>query len=78
MDEWIDVNDEAPKENGDYLCYIRGFIPHLAKERWMEVCFYNGQHFYDGFGDLELSVTHWRRLPSPPREKCRIEQKKCA
>ena len=66
---WHRVEDELPKDYGDYLGYANGEVMFLlfnpdAKDKWKwSAC--------DAEGCFDVSmdeVTHWMPLPEPPKE----------
>lgn len=59
---WISVDDELPKEHGRYLV-----VNGVTKEQ--EVFVYsNGIWWYNAYRCPNGIVTHWMRLPQPPKE----------
>ena len=66
---WHRVEEELPKDYGDYLGYANGEVMFLlfnpdAKDKWKwSAC--------DAEGCFDVSmdeVTHWMPLPEPPKE----------
>lgn len=77
-EKWINVKDDLPKENGDYLVYYKSFgsyrmnIKGFCKKgrdidmdlREKNNIFYNYNSNW-GYSVIDY-VTHWRPLPKPP------------
>ena len=77
--KWISVKERLPEKEGDYLVCI--FVISMNPHRIVRVSHgkpyklenkFNG-HVYDNFGwsgcNSELKVTHWAKLPEPPKEE---------
>ncbi len=82
MNEWIPVDDEIPEEENDYLVY-KLMPPNVVTFRdecmgWIEICYFGNGIFLDNTVDATAHVTHWMRLPEPPKERCPVKQKKSA
>lgn len=62
--EWISVEDEKPKADGNYLVFInkRGGIYEVA---WFD---HEISYFWIA-GAFASYITHWMPLPEPPKEK---------
>lgn len=69
-EDWIDVNDQLPEEGGRYWCYMRD-ITDLGTSYFQWNCAYNEKE--KRFSDSTLfngeQVTHWRKLPEPPKQQ---------
>ena len=71
-EEWVDVNDRLPDEEGDYLV----FIVDDEGETRMEVmklfewrnCF-NWAEYMSSYWTDYNTITHWKPLPKPPKER---------
>lgn len=62
--EWISVEHKLPEFNEYVLVYnTEGatLIGRLMKNGWIAL-FSDGEHFMD-----ELTATHWKNLPPPPK-----------
>jgi FtsZ-binding cell division protein ZapB len=58
---WISVEERLPEEPGFYYCHITS----KAGEAYERMSFYYGKGNFDVLTD---TVTHWRRLPQPPKD----------
>ena len=69
-DDWISVDDQLPTEGGRYWCYVM-HQGDLGVSYFQWNCDYNDQ--LKRFSDMTLTrgeiVTHWRKLPDPPKRK---------
>jgi hypothetical protein len=69
-DDWISVEDQLPTEGGRYWCYIQE-LTDLGFSYFQWNCAYNANE--RRFSDSNLTngenVTHWRKLPDPPKRK---------
>jgi hypothetical protein len=67
-DDWISVDERLPVESGRYWCYVQ-HLTDLGFSYFQWNCDYNAQ--LQRFSDMTLkdgeNVTHWRRLPPPPK-----------
>ena len=67
--DWIDVNDQLPKEGGRYWCYVQ-HLTDIGMSCFQWNCDYNPQ--LRRFSDMTLTkgeqITHWRELPEPPKK----------
>lgn len=74
-EDWIDVNDSLPEESGRYWCYVES-LTDLGFSYFQWNCDYNSQ--LKRFSDMTLKngerVTHWRKLPEPPKRKQQKEK----
>ncbi|MEE1301623.1 MAG: DUF551 domain-containing protein [Bacteroidales bacterium] len=61
MAEWINVKDELPLVQDDYLVYLPN--GHIRTAYWMTEDFWE-----KGYYSNRLEVTHWMPLPEPPKE----------
>lgn len=59
---WIPVAERLPEKDGDYLCWLLGYMSVL---RW------DGKNWwYVSIGGAYTRyVTHWQELPEPPKEE---------
>ncbi len=82
MNEWFDIEDGVPDEEGDYLIYklIPPNVVPVIDERmgWIEICYFVNGIFLDNIIDETANITHWMRMPDPPLETCPIRQKNIA
>ena len=69
--EWIDVTEQLPEEDGEYLCSCLNESIAI----YMYKCD-DGWHELDEFKDdpLDTWVTHWMPLPNAPRPLTKEEQ----
>ena len=58
--KWIPVTERLPEQNGKYLAFA------LKEENMMD--FYDGHWMLYGL-DYRRYVTHWMRIPEPPKEE---------
>lgn len=65
-DQWRDVRDELPEEDGDYLVVISGGAVTTYR-------YYTGNYdncgWYASAYYKAADVTHWMPLPAPPSGK---------
>lgn len=59
--QWISVEDELPKKNGRYLVFNG-----ITKDQEIFV-YCNGIWWYNADRCPNRIVTHWMRLPQPPK-----------
>lgn len=60
---WISVKDRLPKKEGDYLVYaLLGM-----EDSGITIKYFYDSKRWEGYGGEW--ITHWRRLPKPPKEK---------
>lgn len=65
MSEWISVEERMPEEWVEVLVFVPGIGREIA---WL--CKPKGFWRWVYSGDIiELDVTHWMPLPSPPGEE---------
>lgn len=74
--EWIDVDEQLPEEDGEYLCYCRDECIYLY--------IYKGDGWYEDFEDdinpiyendfNSKCVRYWMPLPDAPRPLTKEEQ----
>lgn len=60
-DDWIDVQEQLPKEKGPYICALPYPVPHV------NVVWFNGIEFMD-------HVVLWQPLPDIPEDMKRWRQ----
>ena len=60
LPKWIPVTERLPEQNGKYLAFA------LKEENMMD--FYDGHWMLYGL-DYRRYVTHWMRIPEPPKEE---------
>jgi hypothetical protein len=67
-DGWISVDDQLPTEGGRYWCYVEE-VNSLGVSHFQWNCFYHEKEkrWSDNF--VSFNVTHWRKLPDPPKRK---------
>ncbi len=66
--QWIDVNERLPSDDGKYLTLYKGFTYNMGNENDLEphVGYWNGgRGCFDEDYDNAL-FTHWMPLPEPP------------
>jgi hypothetical protein len=70
IDDWISVDDQLPTESGRYWCYIQE-LTDLGFSYFQWNCAYNAneRRFSDSTLTNGENVTHWRKLPDPPKRK---------
>ena len=74
---WISVKDKLPKTDGNYLVWYEGVVWDGFKilefrhkfEDWR-----TWKNVFVGYSDewgyaVEDGVTHWQKLPDPPKEE---------
>jgi hypothetical protein len=70
LNDWISVDDKLPTESGRYWCYVE-HLTDIGISHFQWNCDYNAQ--LRRFSDMTLTdgehVTHWRKLPEPPKLK---------
>ena len=62
-DEWISVDERLPEEDKYVLVCFNGkhiFTGTYNNGQWLDS---------DGFKFIDGTITHWRELPEPPKEK---------
>lgn len=61
MGDWINISDEKPIFNDDYLvCLSNG---HICIGYWMSEDFWSNGYYVN-----RLEVTHWMSLPAAPKK----------
>ena len=60
MEDWIDIKDEQPTINDNYLVYLLN--GHICIGYWTSESFWS-----TGYYSNRLEVTHWMPLPGAPR-----------
>lgn len=60
MEDWIDIKDEQPTINDNYLVYLLN--GHICIGYWTSESFWS-----TGYYSNSLEVTHWMPLPAAPR-----------
>ena len=60
MEYWIDIKDEQPTINDNYLVYLLN--GHICIGYWTSESFWS-----TGYYSNSLKVTHWMPLPVAPR-----------
>lgn len=60
MEDWIDIKDEQPTINDNYLVYLLN--GHICIGYWTSESFCS-----TGYYSNRLEVTHWMPLPAAPR-----------
>ena len=60
MEDWIDIEDEQPIINDNYLVYLLN--GHICIGYWTSESFWS-----TGYYSNSLEVTHWMPLPAAPR-----------
>lgn len=61
MEDWIDIENEKPIFNDDYLvCLLNG---HICIGFWMSESFWSKGYYVN-----RLEVSHWMPLPSAPKK----------
>lgn len=65
---WISVEERLPDQSdyGVYLCHIVG--GEYDQLSWYELCNYAEGRFWVRDLSCDHHVTHWMRLPEPPKE----------
>ena len=63
---WISVEDEPPKEKGDYWCNVRSY--NFDDTYYQHEVWFDGEFFVID-GVCTDRVTHWMPLPEPPKEE---------
>lgn len=61
MEDWIDINDDKPIFNDDYIVYLLN--GHICIGYWMSQDFWS-----KGYYTNKLEVSHWMYLPNPPKK----------
>ncbi len=61
MEDWIDINDDKPIVNDDYLVYLLN--GHICIGHWMSESFWSKGYYVN-----RLEVSHWMSLPSAPKK----------
>ena len=77
MNDWIDVHESLPQEDGDYLVYLidNGACYRIAVSRFYKEKTELRGIFHDDKTHWGITkwdddvVTHWMALPKPPREE---------
>ena len=77
-DDWNDINNGFPTEDGNYLCVKKGYItgkPYIEILGFSANLYKNKKQkcgFYDYDSDCgyraETRITHWMELPILPKE----------
>jgi len=75
--EWIDVKDELPKDDGEFLVCFYGDVTTKEFNPWVSGDGENSYAWFEwenipGYGSQKseiLGVTHWMPLPKPPIDK---------
>ncbi len=75
-DGWINIKDQLPpectRENVNSI-FIATLYSHYKSKIFIEPLHYIGGEWFNMFDeeplDMEYEVTHWRKLPSPPKDK---------
>ena len=62
MEDWIDINDDKPMFNDDYLVYLLN--GHICIGYWMSEDFWSKGYYVN-----RLEVSHWMYLPNPPQDE---------
>jgi len=59
---WIDIKDELPEEDGKYIIYDDSYKEVYTME------FRNGAFgaVHSGLWETDEDITHWQNLPEPP------------
>ena len=60
MEDWINIEDDKPIFNDDYLVYLSN--GHICIGYWMSEDFWS-----TGYYSNRLEVTHWMCLPEAPK-----------
>lgn len=63
--EWISVDERLPNVSGKYICGVKGKNGNtwtLPADWSLEMKTWFGE-----FGEIKNMVTHWMRLPEPPK-----------
>ena len=62
---WISVKDRLPEESGYVLTYNGNCDVLSFSKRWQKF------NAYDALNNADnaIDVTHWQRLPEPPKEE---------
>ena len=61
MEDWIDIKEEQPIANDNYLVYLLN--GHICIGYWAAESFWS-----TGYYSNRLEVTHWMELPEPPKK----------
>lgn len=60
--DWINIKEEQPTENDDYLvCLLNG---HICIGYWMSEGFWS-----TGYYTNRLEASHWMYLPAAPKRR---------
>lgn len=72
--EWINVEDKLPEEGQRVLCYPNGIniLTFGVNEEgdWRKglFCDITFSEYWDDTVPVSLDVTHWMKLPNPPKQ----------
>ena len=64
VQEWISVNDRLPEEKVDCIVHYKHAYCNNDGYWAIGFCFYDGEKFRT---DLAYKVTHWMKIPQPPK-----------
>lgn len=66
--EWINVIERMPPDKVEVLAFVKCFRRGNEIRKTRVVAWYNSSFdYWENLSNVDMEVTHWMRLPEPPK-----------